>query len=364
MAKKVIKIIAAVLGAILAALGCFLGYLTVTEYRPAPEEIVPIYMTDTLPDAKAGQSLSVLSWNIGYGALGEGADFFMDGGSSVMTAEEPEVRENLKAVKSHLLQEDPDIVLLQEVDQDSRRSHHINEVFDLQSLFDPSACSTFANNYRALVPYPVPPLGKVDSGIMTLSKLQIDDASRISLPCPFSWPVRTANLKRCLLVNRIHITDASGKDTGKQLVVINLHLEAYDSGEGKIAQTKALLGLLEEERAKGNYVIAGGDFNQTFSTVTDSLYPALPGMWHCGSLDAKDFGDGWSFQMDETTPTCRSLDRPYEGLDKQARDPESFQYYMIDGFIVSDNLKVDSVKTQDLGFRNSDHNPVLMEVTL
>ena len=189
MAKKVIKIIAAVLGAILAALGCFLGYLTVTEYRPAPEEIVPIYMTDTLPDAKAGQSLSVLSWNIGYGALGEGADFFMDGGSSVMTAEEPEVRENLKAVKSHLLQEDPDIVLLQEVDQDSRRSHHINEVFDLQSLFDPSACSTFANNYRALVPYPVPPLGKVDSGIMTLSKLQIDDASRISLPCPFSWPV-------------------------------------------------------------------------------------------------------------------------------------------------------------------------------
>lgn len=87
-------------------------------------------------------------------------------------------------------------------------------------------------------------------------------------------------------------------------------------------------------------------------------------MWHCGSLDAKDFGDSWSFQMDETTPTCRSLDRPYAGLDRQARDSKSFQYYMIDGFIVSDNIRVDSVETQDLDFRNTDHNPVLLKVSL
>lgn len=314
MVKIIFKTIGIVLGAVIAAFGCFLGYLTVTEYRPSPEENVTVYMTDTLPDAKAGQTLSVLSWNIGYGALGNSADFFMDGGSSVMTAEEDEVRENMKAIKTHLLQEDPDIVLLQEVDQDSRRSHHINEAFDLQSLFDPSACSTFAGNYRALVPYPVPPLGKIDSGIMTLSKLQID--------------------------------------------------EAYDSGEGKIAQTKALLSLLEEERAKSNYVIAGGDFNQTFSSVDPSLYPSLPGLWHCSSIDTRTFGDGWTFHMDETTPTCRSLDRPYEGLDRQAAGPESFQYYMIDGFIVSDNIRVNSVKTQDLGFVNSDHNPVLLEVSL
>jgi len=50
-------------------------------------------------------------------------------------------------------------------------------------------------------------------------------------------------------------------------VLVNLHLEAYDSGEGKIAQTKLLVEFLEQEYAKGNYVIAGGDFNQDRKSV-------------------------------------------------------------------------------------------------
>ena len=31
--------------------------------------------------------------------------------------------------------------------------------------------------------------------------------------------------------------------------------------------------LLQREYEKGNYVIAGGDFNQTFDTVPEDLYP-------------------------------------------------------------------------------------------
>ena len=36
-----------------------------------------------------------------------------------------------------------------------------------------------------------------------LSDYGISSAERIKLPCPFSWPVRTANLKRCLLITRV-----------------------------------------------------------------------------------------------------------------------------------------------------------------
>ena len=39
-----------------------------------------------------------------------------------------------------------------------------------------------------------------------------------------------------------------------RLVAVNLHLEAYDDGEGKAAQTAMLFDILEEEYAKGNYV--------------------------------------------------------------------------------------------------------------
>lgn len=68
--------------------------------------------------------------------------------------------------------------------------------------------------------------------------------------------------------------------TDKELVLINFHLEAYDSGEGKIIQSRMLEDKLQEEYKAGNYVIAGGDFNQQFEGVdtyeihdTDSWVP-------------------------------------------------------------------------------------------
>ena len=37
---------------------------------------------------------------------------------------------------------------------------------------------------------------------------------------------------------------------------------------------------------------------------------------------------------------------------------------MIDGFIVSENVRVDGIETVDKGFANSDHNPVQLRFTL
>ena len=63
--------------------------------------------------------------------------------------------------------------------------------------------------------------------------------------------------------------------------------------------------------------------------------------------------------MNEKVPSCRSLIEPYADADKK-----DFQYYLIDGFIVSDNIKVSSIENQDLGFVVSDHNPVLLKLQL
>ena len=40
------------------------------------------------------------------------------------------------------------------------------------------------------------------------------------------------------------------------------------------------------------------------------------------------------------------------------------QHYVIDGFILSPNVELTSVQTQDDGFRFSDHNPVLLNIRL
>ncbi len=330
-----------------------LGFLSLTEYRPAPRETVEAVGTAEGGPAP-GDSLSLLTWNIGYGALGDNADFFMDGGTMVNTANEVRLARNLDGILAELDAVRPDILFLQEIDRSSARSGRVDELARVRAALG-GRVSSFANNFKvAFLPYPLPPIGKVDSGIATFTAFPVSGAERVQLPIPFSWPVRMVNLKRCALVSRVPL-----RGTDRELVLVNLHLDAYDSGEGKAAQTAALAALLQEEADKGNYVVAGGDFNQIFSSADTGAYPAQPGKWTSGEIDVSQFPDSWQFLMDAAVPSCRSLDRPYAGADR-----ESFQYYLIDGFLVSSNVTVDSLATQDLGFVVSDHNPVLLHITL
>ena len=369
---KILKIVGAALGIIIFIAAIFVGVLTVTEYKPQDSEDLTVtyndqpatqdgsFPTDTnklsqQKELSIGDNISVVTWNIGYGSLGANADFFMDGGNSVYTSTKEQVLTNMSAITEEMNSLSPDIILLQEVDEKSSRSHKINEASIIKDEL-PSYNSSYAYNYKTLmVPYPIPPIGQVTSGIMTLSTFEVSSANRIKLPCPFSYPIRLCNLKRCLIVSRIPL---NGCD--KELVIVNLHLEAYDSGEGKAAQTQMLADILQAEADACNYVIAGGDFNQTFSNVDLSEYPQQSNdLWAPGLIDTDEFGQDFTCLTDSSAPTCRSLDKPYIHAAK-----DNFQYYVIDGFIVSSNVKVKDVQTIDLGFENSDHNPLKLEVEL
>ena len=248
---------------------------------------------------------------------------------------------------------DADFMFLQEIEADpSTRSYGIEEAERMRT--ETGLDTAHARNYKcAFVPYPIPPIGKVSSGIMTLSTAPIASAERIALPSPFKWPVSVANLKRCLMPVYI---DLEGTDA--QLVLVNLHLEAYDDGEGKAAQTAALKSFLEQEYAKGNYVIAGGDFNQTFPGGLDKYPIKNADLWTPGTLDDSMLPDGWHFAYDTATPTCRLDNQPYDA------ESDATQHYVIDGFILSPNVELTGVQTQDDGFRFSDHNPVLLNIRL
>ena len=351
--KKLLKILLILILVIVLAVGGLFGWLTVTEYKPA--DVEDLALLESAPaQIAAGQTLDVLSWNVGYGGLGKASDFFMDGGSEVKAAGPNAVGEYLNGVNAYLYGGDPpDLILLQEVDVDSSRTYGINEADYLTG--SEAQSRVHALNYSCrFVPYPLPPIGKVNSGLYTMTRYEIAAAQRIALPCPFSWPVSTANLKRCLLVSYLPI---EGSDS--QLVLVNLHLEAYDDGEGKIAQTNQLREFIRSEYEKGNYVIAGGDFNQVFPGSLDVYPNTHPELWAVGTLDALLLPDGWQFAYDLSTPTCRLLNQPYDPA-----DTVNTQYYVIDGFILSPNVQLESVESVDLGFENSDHNPVRLQVTL
>lgn len=349
--KTFLKVILIIVCSVVLLAALFIGYLTITEYRPAAMTAAEVTAGTKTGSAAIGDTIKLVSFNTGYAGLDKTQDFFMDGGTRSKPESKEEVLENTSAMLSFLAEQDADIYLLQEVDVSSDRSFRVNQYDAYQKGLELNAALAY-NYYCDFVPIPLPPMGRVRSGIATLTKYSPTYSQRITLPSPFSWPVRIANLKRCLLVQRYAL---EGSD--KSLVVMNLHLEAYDSGDGRAKQTEMLMALIKLERDEGNYVIAGGDFNQTFEGAdtfpmpkTDYFIPYV--------LKNSELPEGFSYACDASAPSCRSLASAYTG------DRTNMDFYIIDGFIVSDNIRVDSVKTIDLDFANSDHNPLTMSVTL
>lgn len=234
MVKKILKIIGIVLAVIVGLAAAFILFLTVTEFKPADVQDAEALTAEGGTSPSQGDTISILSWNIGYAGLGAGSDFFMDGGKGVAPADKDTVMKYLDGIRetvSDTGENKSDIHFFQETDSNSTRTCHIDERQALEGQN-----TDFALNYSCpFVPYPIPPIGTVNSGLLSVSAFPVGTSQRIALPDPFKWPVRIANLKRCLLADYIPI---AGSD--RYLVAVNLHLEAYDSGEGKAAQTAQL----------------------------------------------------------------------------------------------------------------------------
>ncbi len=364
--KKVIKVFL-ILFASLVGIGVgFILTLQIFEYRPV--EITVLEINENPDDNQdfyvdPAEILTVLTFNIGYASLSETEDFVMDGGEKGRMDSKAEVEENIAGISTILSDNPSDIYLLQEVDVSSSRSYNTNQYLHFQDVLGKS--SVLAYNYRCIfVPFPLNPtqmMGKVNSGIATFSDYYSDSAERIQLPGSFSWPLRLANLKRCILITKYPL-----KDSDKYLVVINVHLSAYDDGTMRVQEMEALQTIMKSEYDEGNYVIVGGDFNQTFPeavTITGSDYDYYyelldPNLWEAYPMEETWFNENnFNFAVDITTPSCRLLDKPY---DKE--NLENNQYYLIDGFIISDNLSIVNIETLDEDFVYSDHNPVKLSV--
>lgn len=353
---RITKILLMVIVALVLVAAIVLGYFTIVEYKP--KDVEPLTINNNVETKVAlNQEISILTFNIGYAGLGKDEDFVLDGGTKSRPDSKEVVEHYLDGIKSLLTEHPSDIYLLQEVDLNSRRSYFINEANEIQELLGDVYNSTFAYNYKAkFVPFPVSFtnfLGKVESGIMTLTKYQVKSSHRYQLPGAFAWPVRTVNLKRAMMVNVLPI-----KNSNKELIVVNLHLSAYD-GDGSLRaqEMQMLKEFLNEQASKGNYVIVGGDFNQTFPEAK-GVFPAKPGYYVAYPIDDDFLPSGYTFGIDITRPSCRFLNEPYN------KTSPNTQYYIIDGFIVSNNIRINKVETIDHDFQYSDHNPVSLSIQL
>ena len=348
--KKIIKVFGKILLIALLTALFLLLFMTLSEYRPKETEPAVSGKYEAV-DQYDGGDLTILSFNIGYAGLDASQDFFMDGGTGVMPQSAGAVEENLHGIAEILKSEAADVYFLQEIDKNSKRTFGIEQTEFLEDALQLYSC--FAYNYKCVyVPYPWPALGKMESGIMSLFPFASEKDERIALPKSASWPLSAFYLKRCLLVSYIPI-----ENSDKYLVLCNLHLEAYDDGEAKKAQTEALFAFLEAEYEKGNYVVAGGDFNQTFEDALESFPLLDENLWQPEILSEDILPEGWQFAFDSSAASCRLLNKPLS-------DDGDTQFYIIDGFILSPNVELKSVQTVDKGFLYADHNPVRLQISL
>lgn len=370
-AKKVILAIVACLGAIVLfavlVLGGYIVYLSCQYFRIEDEQSVSI--TDNKDDLVAlAHEYTISTYNIGFGAYEHEFSFFMDSGEfkdgkkvtgTGSRAKSKEVVEtNTTGAINTIKTLNVDFAFFQEVDTSSDRSYHVNQYQSIQSAFDGYSSSQTINFHSGFLCYPITnPHGAVNSGISTLSKYKIDSVTRKSFPIDESFPTKFFDLDRCFSVNRLPI---EGSD--KQLVLINMHMSAYDAGGVyRAKQLKLLMDYITNEYEQGNYVVAGGDWNHDIAESINYFETDMKVPEWVYQIEASELPEHFSFASSKNAATCRSTDIPFTLNSENKLVNYSV---VIDGFVVSDNVQVNLVQNIDTNFEYSDHNPVMMKFVL
>lgn len=337
--------------AVLLLVACVVSIvaLALAHHKPLPTLTLAIEGSGS--SGKWPRKLNLLTWNLGYAGTGEEADLFMEGGHDVIAKNRTTVLRHLTNISETLRQNHEDVYLLQEVDLPSRRTYQINEVAFLANRFTEFAYS-FAFNYDVwFVPYPFTrPMGRVRSGLMTLGAYRPTQASRVQLPGSAAWPISAFVLDRCMLVWRLP------REDGKEWVLINLHLAAWDAnGEIRDQELAFTRDFASAEYSLGNYVVIGGDWNSVLPGVRLDQFPSRdkPSRY-LKVLSEAAFPKEWRWGIAASYPSNRQVNAPYV--------PGRSFVTIIDGFLVSPNVRIESTGVLALDFKDSDHEPVTISV--
>lgn len=365
--KKGIKIAlisaAALVLALVLLVGGYILYVQLQYYRI--EDNQPLDVHNPAPGMVArAQEYTAVTSNIGFGAYDREYTFFMDtgvmkdgtktaGSSGRGTSKEAVERNTANAAKT-LKELDADFYLVQEVDTNSTRSYKVDQVQALALAMPQHSYSYAINFHSAYLAYPFfDTHGIANAGLLTLSNKALTSVTRRSYPVDNSFFTKFFDLDRAFSVSRMAVNG------GGELVIINSHLSAYDEGGSIRVQQLAMLNeVLEQERAKGNYVIVGGDFNHALGGTVDAFPSEQEIPPWVFELNDEDLAEGFSLVKavnDHEVATCRGCDIPYtKGLTYET---------VVDGFIVSDNITA-RAENIDSEFVFADHNPVKLSFTL
>lgn len=355
--KRVLKICGITLISIIVIVVCYLAYVLIQYHRIDDNTELEITNNQTLA-LDLTKEYKITTYNIGFGAYNQEYSFFMDEGKMkdgtatvgkyAKAVSKEVVETNTEGVINTVKVLDADFMFFQEVDVLSTRAHKVNQLEAINNSFS-SYSSIFACNYdSAYLLYPFnDPIGMSKSGIVTLSKYEVKSSLRRQFPLSGVMMSDLFDLDRCFSITRIKVTEE------KDLVLINLHMSAFDEGGKVRAEQMTLLNKVMKEEIN-NYVIIGGDFNHALNDTVFASNQERP-EW-VADFPFDSLTSGYTVASATNCPTCRGTDIAYE---------KGVTYsVVIDGFIINSNIEVVNVQNIDNDFVYSDHNPCQMTFKL
>jgi endonuclease/exonuclease/phosphatase family metal-dependent hydrolase len=297
------KIIKRVLFSIFIIAG--LGFLTIVWMAsgfqpPRSFDERPIHLGDVQPRASTSSSadtLTVLTYNIAWG-YGWGSE----GQGKAKPKEHFEL--SIQRLAEVIKKVDADIVLLQEVDFSSTRSHHIEEASAIARASGMPYVAVALSWNANWVPFPYwPPkdqFGEMRSGGAILSRhpITINHVDLLPKPAANAWWYNLFYLFRFLQRVSIDLPD------GRRVQVFNTHIEAFNEAN-RVEHAEWIRRTIQQSMTPST--IFGGDFN----TVPPE------------SKRKSDYPDETATKTEHTKDTTLDVMRSIHGL-KDVIPPEEF----------------------------------------
>ncbi len=253
-------------GVVLAILGALSGCEPIaTEWGSRQDYPVWHRSQEVAPADPAPTALKVMTWNVKFGAAR--IDFWFDEWGDRVEMTRAEVIANVANLAALINEVKPDILMVQELEINSRRSAYVNmarELLERTSLNHVAYIPTWRSRYVASEG-----LGRVDLGNAIFSTHPIVRAEGI----PQADRTDQSELTRTFYIHR-QIGRVEIQLGARRIAAFVVHTEAYDTDGTKSKQ----IDQIEQELAAETLPwVIGGDFNAIPPTaIKTSMFPDEP----------------------------------------------------------------------------------------
>lgn len=349
--------------------GLFSCELPATEFDDV-EDAVYCFNSQPVTAQQPDSLINVMTWNIRFG-IGRG-EWFGDACGTKAIYTEPEVLANLQIIVDRINQVKPDILLLQELDINAKRSGYVNQ---LKWIMDRTnfGYAVYGLHWQAQF-IPSDGLGRLHEANAILSRWPFGPATRIQLALRSDQDKLTRYFyeRPCMVKAKIEIPGVS------DFYVVNIHATAFATDDTKLLHIEAFKKELDNISNDGGWFVAGGDLNTLppGSDSTDFCYEDIcPGESFHQPGDDPRHKDGSNYTPEEEwlktfydeykcAVPLNEYQQNQPAFFTHTTEPELTFNRTLDYLFTNSRWHTKSTVTHQDFFYESDHAPVSSDLVL